>query len=210
VNAATLAAKGRSRRMPRGEREAVILDAAESVFGHSDFRTASMEAIAEQSGVTKALLYQYFGSKEGLYEQCMERGRARLFAELERRVNELEPGWQQLNVFVNGYFTYLDENRDLSWILYGEAPSAMIDKMRERNAHTVAGIFYPAAEAAGRIPSEDGIAVLAHGLIGAGEQVGRWWLNQRDVPKADVVASFLQLGRAMVASAFASMEVRSR
>ena len=40
-----------------------MLDAAEAVFGRRGFHGASMDEIARRSGITKALLYQYFGSK---------------------------------------------------------------------------------------------------------------------------------------------------
>src|ERR671930_1407894 len=67
------------KRLPRAEREERMLDAAEAVFGKHGFQAASMDEIARRSGITKALLYQYFGSKEGLCEAAVERSRARLF-----------------------------------------------------------------------------------------------------------------------------------
>src|SRR5882757_69957 len=112
----TKAAKPASGRMARADREQVILDAAERAFAELDFRSVPMDAIAERSGVTKALLYQYFGSKDHLYEVCVERARARLFDELERRVGEADPGWDKLRVFIEHYFDYLEANRDTSWL----------------------------------------------------------------------------------------------
>jgi AcrR family transcriptional regulator len=192
--------------MARAEREELILDAAEQAFGELDFRSVPMEAIAERSGVTKALLYQYFDSKEKLYELCVERARARLFNELERRVEEAEPGWEKLRVFVEHYFDYLEANRDTSWLMYGEASRSVVDHMRERNAQTLVAIFSRAAEEAGRVLDPVGIAVLSHGLVGAGEQVGRWWIQSRDVTKAEAVERFLADSRGTVAAAFAAME----
>ena len=194
--------------MARAEREELILDAAQRAFAELDFRSVPMEAIAEQSGVTKALLYQYFGSKGHLYEICVERARARLFDELERRVAEAEPGWEKLRVFVEHYFDYLEANRGTSWLMYGEASRSVVDDMRERNAQALIGIFSRAAEEAGRIPDPVGISVLSHGLIGAGEQVGRWWIQSRDVTKAEAVERFLSDCRGTVAAAFAAMELR--
>jgi AcrR family transcriptional regulator len=192
--------------MARADREEVILDAAQRAFAELDFRSVPMDAIAERSGVTKALLYQYFGSKDHLYELCVERARARLFDELEHRVSEAEPGWDKLRVFVEHYFDYLEANRDTSWLMYGEASRNVVDDMRERNARSIAGIFTRAAEEAGRVPDPVGIAVLAHGLVGAGEQVGRWWIQSRGVTKSEAVERFLSNSRGTVAAAFAAME----
>lgn len=194
-------------RMARADREEVILDAAQHAFAELDYRSVPMEAIAERSGVTKALLYQYFGSKDRLYELCVERARARLFDEIERRVTDAEPGWDRLRVFVEHYFDYLEANRDTAWLLYGEASRSVIDEMRARNAQSLVGIFTRAAEEAGRVPDPLGIAVLAHGLVGAGEQVGRWWITNRDVTKQEAVEHFLSQSRGTVAAAFAAMEL---
>jgi AcrR family transcriptional regulator len=200
-------AKGRSR-MARAEREELILDAAQEAFAEIDFRSVPMEAIAERSGVTKALLYQYFGSKDRLYELCVERARARLFDELERRVEDADPGWEKLRVFVEYYFDYLEANRDTAWLMYGEASRAVVDDMRERNSQSIARIFTGAAEEAGRIPDPVGIQVLAHSLVGAGEQVGRWWIAQRKVSKKEAVARFMSQSRGTVAAAFAAMDLK--
>jgi AcrR family transcriptional regulator len=200
------ASKPRAGRMARADREEVILDAAQQAFAELDFRSVPMDAIAEQSGVTKALLYQYFGSKDHLYELCVERARARLFDDLEHRVGEAEPGWDKLRVFVEHYFDYLEENRDTSWLMYGEASRSVVDEMRRKNAETIAGIFETAAEEAGRIPDPVAISVLAHGLVGSGEQVGRWWISRRDVTKQQAIERYLSQSRGTVAAAFAGME----
>lgn len=208
MSPATKAAKRLKGRMARADREEVILDAAQRAFAELEFRSVPMDAIAERSGVTKALLYQYFGSKDHLYELCVERARARLFDELEHRVAEAEPGWDKLRVFVEHYFDYLEANRDTSWLMYGEASRAVVDDMRERNAQSIAAIFSRAAEEAGRVPDPVGIAMLAHGLVGAGEQVGRWWIQNRDITKAEAVERFLSNSRGTVAAAFAAMELK--
>ena len=66
--------------MPRAIREQQMLAAAERAFADRGFHAASIDAIAEASGITKPMVYAYFGSKEGLYRACMQRARARLLA----------------------------------------------------------------------------------------------------------------------------------
>jgi AcrR family transcriptional regulator len=50
-----------------------ILDAAEAEFAIGGLSAARTEAIAAQTGVTKAMIYYYFNSKEDLYRAVMER-----------------------------------------------------------------------------------------------------------------------------------------
>lgn len=48
-----------------------ILDAALKVFSQSGYSGASMDAVAAEAGLTKPTLYQYFPSKEMLFESMM-------------------------------------------------------------------------------------------------------------------------------------------
>jgi TetR/AcrR family transcriptional regulator len=50
----------------------VILEAAERIFGDEGLEGARTDAIAAAAGVNKALLYYYFGSKDGLYRAVLE------------------------------------------------------------------------------------------------------------------------------------------
>jgi len=179
------------KRLPRAEREKRMLDAAQDVFGSVSFAAASMEEIAERSGITKALLYQYFGSKEGLYEATVERGRAELFEALQAAVAQEPPGPGRLTAFVRGYFDCIEANRGIGWLLYGEASSSAVNAMRERNADLIAELLGETMAAQGRRPDAESLTVLAHALVGAGEQVGRWWMAHDDVPKQVAVDRFL-------------------
>ena len=68
-SAADSTAKGQIRQT----NEALILLAAEKVFARAGFGGATMAAIAEGSGLPKANLHYYFGSKEVLYRAVLAR-----------------------------------------------------------------------------------------------------------------------------------------
>lgn len=57
----------------RQTNEALILSAAEKVFARAGFGGATMAAIAETSGLPKANLHYYFGSKDVLYREVLAR-----------------------------------------------------------------------------------------------------------------------------------------
>ena len=69
MNNITDSAKG----LIRQTNEALILSAAERVFARAGFGGATMAAIAEASGLPKANLHYYFGSKEVLYREVLSR-----------------------------------------------------------------------------------------------------------------------------------------
>ena len=54
-------------RMPRSERRAQLLEAAQAVFVQPGYHAAAMDDIAEQAGVSKPVLYQHFPGKLDLY-----------------------------------------------------------------------------------------------------------------------------------------------
>ena len=57
---------------PTATREA-ILAAAEGVFGEHGFRKATLEDVANAAGVSRPLVYRYFGDKDGLFAVVVER-----------------------------------------------------------------------------------------------------------------------------------------
>jgi AcrR family transcriptional regulator len=183
------------RRLTRAAREVVMLDAAERDFGEHGFRGASMASIAQGAGITPALLYQYFGSKEGLYAACIERARATLFGDLERAALAGPPGGE-LRAFATAYFAHLDAQRGTWSLLYGEAPADVADTMRDRNATTIAAVLERVLGAHDAVD----VAIVAHALTGAGEQVGRWWAAHPEVPRDVVVARFVALGEGIAAA----------
>ena len=57
----------RGQRMPRTERRAQLLDAAQSVFVARGYHAAAMDEISDRAGVSKPVLYQHFPGKLELY-----------------------------------------------------------------------------------------------------------------------------------------------
>jgi TetR/AcrR family transcriptional regulator len=62
-----------SKGLIRQTNEALILSAAERVFARAGFGGATMAAIAESSGLPKANVHYYFGSKDELYREVLSR-----------------------------------------------------------------------------------------------------------------------------------------
>jgi AcrR family transcriptional regulator len=180
-------------------REELMLEAAEEVFGSAGFRGASMDEIAARSGITKAMLYQYFDSKEALYDACTERMRSRLFDSLETRLHDVAGGTARTREFIDTYFAFLAAHRGKPWLLYAEASVGTANAMRELNAEAIERMLRETAGPHARLADVD-VQVAAHSLVGAGEQVGRWWLERDDVSHEDAAARFEKVAAAIIAS----------
>ncbi len=69
-----------TRRLPRAQRREQILAAATEAFAREGFAVTSLDDIAGEAGVTRAILYRHFESKTDLYQGVLERAGARLAA----------------------------------------------------------------------------------------------------------------------------------
>src|ERR671911_329315 len=59
-------------RVPRAVRRRQLVELGEELFAERGFAKASMDELARRAGVTKPVIYELFGSKEGLFEACLE------------------------------------------------------------------------------------------------------------------------------------------
>ena len=58
--------------MSRDERMQQMLSVAHDLFAQRGYAAVTMDEVAAAVGVTKPLLYNYFGNKERLYLACMK------------------------------------------------------------------------------------------------------------------------------------------
>lgn len=59
--------------VPREQREQQILEVATTEFGSRGYAYTSLTDIATIAGVSKPLIYTYFGSRDGLHAACVQR-----------------------------------------------------------------------------------------------------------------------------------------
>lgn len=103
--------------VPRLARESQILAIASEEFGTRGFAATSIATVAERAGISKPLIYNYFGSKEGLYEACLEHGGKLVADEIERIAAGDSVGVERGMETLSGLFTLLDDQRYL-WRLF--------------------------------------------------------------------------------------------
>src|SRR5437868_1745182 len=89
-------AKTSRRRMPRAEREREMLEAAGGIFAREGFHAASMDAIADAARISKPMLYNYFGSKEGLYLAYIQHSGRALLRSLREAASPEAPADERL------------------------------------------------------------------------------------------------------------------
>jgi AcrR family transcriptional regulator len=91
----------------RADREQQIVAVACRLFGESGFAGTSVADIADAAGISKPLIYNYFGSKEGLYAVCVQHAAEVLTAEIERTAASGTVGLARAVVTLDGMFRVL-------------------------------------------------------------------------------------------------------
>ncbi len=75
-----------TKRLPAEQRRLQILRSAITVFAQHTYHGATTRRIAEEAGVTEALIYRYFGSKRTLFTEAIDVTSARIVAGLNREL----------------------------------------------------------------------------------------------------------------------------
>ncbi len=178
----------RRRRVPRAEREQSMLDAAGRAFAAHGFHAASMDEIAADAGISKPMLYNYFGSKQGLYVAFVERDGRELLESMRTAGSPDASAGERLLAGILAFLTYVDEHRSGWAVLYREAATqggslaAEVAALRERIAGLLARLL--------------GSDALAHAFVGAGESLANWWLEHPEESKERVAALLMGLAEA--------------
>ena len=86
-------------RMLRAKRRDAIISAAKKVFAENGLRGTSVKSIAQAAGVSEALLYKHFSSKEELYSAVLQFSRDLGLAHITE-LKSVGPGTEALVFFV--------------------------------------------------------------------------------------------------------------
>jgi len=86
-----------------------ILDTARKMFGRYGIQKTSLHEIARIARVAKATLYNYFGSKDQIYLEVLNREVNDIIEKMSAAVEEATSPVEKLRVFVHAKFRYMKE-----------------------------------------------------------------------------------------------------
>ena len=176
-------------RVPRAVREQQLLDVAEEQFAAHGYGGASMEVIASLAGVSRPIVYDHFGDKEGMYIACLRRAREGLEEMILTAAATATTPREMMEKGTAAYFEFV-ERRGQRWaVLFGgvELAGPAADEVARLRFDTVSRIrdliraIAPDAE-------EATIEAYAHAVSGSSEQVAKWWRANPHITRAEVVA----------------------
>jgi AcrR family transcriptional regulator len=107
-------------RLPRAEREQQMLATARGLFAQRGYADVTMDEVASAVGVTKPLLYTYFGNKEQLFLAGMQPAAEKLLASVVEAVRGASTPAAALRDGLHAYFAFLDADHVAWRVLYDE------------------------------------------------------------------------------------------
>ena len=161
-------------RVPREVRERQIVELAEQLFSERGYQGSSMDELARRAGVTKPVVYELFGSKDGLFRSAERL--AKVVAEAVRAESEPEA---RVRAGGLAFLRFAADNR-VAWelMMEGRFSDAAVE-VRRRQAALVHELLLEKAPA--EVDPRE-LELAAHAVNSAYEGVAHWMWEHPDVP----------------------------
>jgi AcrR family transcriptional regulator len=181
----------KSRRLSGTERRAQLIDVGRAVFAKRGYEGTSMEEIADRAKVSKPIVYEHFGGKEGLYAVVVDREMDYVVRRIVEAIATGSPR-ERVEQASLAFLTYVQDHPDGFAVLSQDSPltstrgrlSSLLNELAER----VGDLFATSFKEAGYDPRAS--PIYAHALVGMVTFVGKWWTEVRK-PSVDEVAKHI-------------------
>jgi len=182
-------------RMSGKERREQLLDVGRSLFAEKGFEATSIEEVAARAGVSKPVVYEHFGGKEGLYAVVVDREMRGFLDRFASMLTARTPK-QILEQAALAWLTYIEEEPEGFRILVRDSPvvsgtgtfSSLLNDVASQVEYILARQFTERG-------FETALAgMYAQMLCGMVALTGQWWLEERKLKREEVAAHLVNLG----------------
>ena len=163
-------------RLTGADRRLQLMAVGREAFAARGYEGTSIEDVAQKAGVSKPIVYEHFGAKEGLYAAIVEREMDWLVARVTEGLSRGSPR-ERFESAVLAFMTYAKEEPAGFAVLTRDSPTASarrgLTRVIDDLAQRVGDVFRSEFERAGYTPKV--APIYANALIGMVTQVGQWW-----------------------------------
>ena len=184
----------RRSRMTSAARREQLLQVGRSLFAERGFEATSVEEIAAKAGVSKPVVYEHFGGKEGLYAVIVDREMQKLLGLIEGALTGDHPR-RLLEQAALALLTYIEDDTDGFRIMVRDSPVATSTGTFASLIVDIAGQVEQllASEFKARGFDAKFAPMYSQMLVGMVALTGQWWVDVRKPKKADVAAHLVNL-----------------
>jgi AcrR family transcriptional regulator len=177
-------------RVPADVRQKQLLDVAEGLFAEGGYSATSIDGIATAAGVTRPVIYQHFGSKEGVYLAVLRRARGQMEELILENMADATDVQSRVRAAADAYFRFVELDPDRFRVLFGAGAGAVPPVVAEeaKQLHLATERRW-AAMFSRDAPGYDEryYQVVAHAIGGAGNQLAQWWLRTPGISREQLV-----------------------
>ncbi|NEA41669.1 TetR/AcrR family transcriptional regulator [Streptomyces sp. SID11385] len=186
--------RSRRTRMTGAQRREQLLDIGRTLFAAKGFEGTSVEEIAAKAGVSKPVVYEHFGGKEGLYAVVVDREMRQLLDMVTGALTAGHPR-ELLEQAAFALLDYIETYTDGFRILVRDSPVA---QSTGTFASLISDIATQVEDILGSEFKSRGFdqklaPLYAQALVGMVALTGQWWLDARKPKKAEVAAHLVNL-----------------
>jgi AcrR family transcriptional regulator len=179
-------------RMTGRERREQLVQVGRALFAERGFDGTSIEEIAARAKVSKPVVYEHFGGKEGLYAVVVDREMSDLLDRLTRVLSAGQHPRELVEQAALSLLTYIEEEADGFRILSRDSTSGAFSSLLNDVATQVEYVLV--REFGERGISTKYAAMYAQMLVGMVSVTGTWWLEERKQKREEVAAHLVNLG----------------
>jgi AcrR family transcriptional regulator len=183
-------------RVPRAVRRGQLLELAETLFMEKGYQGFSIDELCRAAGVSRPIVYEHFGSKDGIYIACLRRIREEFEQALLAGGADAPDLPTTVERSAEAWFSMIERDPQRWSLVYGGATGLvgpLADQLAELREGTVQQIALLLAPRYAPDAPQEQVTVWAHFVSGAGEQVGRWWLRHPDIPRERIIRLYSDL-----------------
>lgn len=176
------------------ERREQLLNIGRRLFAERGFEGTSIEEIAAKAGVSKPVVYEHFGGKEGLYAVVVDREVDR-FLSMATELLHGEDTMEKFEAAAVALLRYIEDNSDGFRILVRDSHPASGSGTFASLISDIAGqVEYILADFLASRGHDPKLAPLyAQMLVGMVAFTGQWWLDARKPKLEEVAANLIDL-----------------
>ena len=165
------------KRLSAAERRLQLIAVGREVFAERGYDGTSVEEIAERASVSKPIVYEHFGGKEGLYAVIVDREMEHVITSVSDAISDGTPR-DRVAAATLAFLSYVKENPDGFAVLSRDAPANVgMASLLAEVGEKVGKIFATEFKRAGYDPKA--APIYAQALIGMVTFVGQWWTENR-------------------------------
>jgi AcrR family transcriptional regulator len=179
------------KRMTGKQRREQLLDVGRSLFAERGFEGTSIEEVAAQAGVSKPVVYEHFGGKEGLYAVVIDREMERLLTTATAILGSASTR-PEFEAAAIALLHYIEDNSDGFRILVRDShPASGSGSFGSLISDIASQVEYILGDYFRGHGYDPRLAPMyAQMLVGMVAVTGQWWLDARK-PGVEVVAAHL-------------------